>query len=384
MFLFRLLLPVFVSVTMASTRIFPTSTEIQLAHIQPFLDEAPPGLCVTVGGERALREASLFKGITRLVVLDISPDILRYITINMKLLRTPHRETYRNLRWEASFLDWKKANPTLTQEDFDWWDVRVRKNEDYPAPEYLNRHNSMIYQRNYLLIRQKLRGLYPKIAHVFNNQEREFLKNISWEEIESLQKESNGPLTKKEFDWFDSGRKKDNSCLSLLIKNPSHAVDVADLLDYKSGNYLFDDRLYQRLHQLVLQNKITLLQADLTNSADMERVVRTLRNFKSKIAVLDLNNLFDDNYMGEEKFRLALGQLLPLGTKQSILILMRNHKEYACTQFSVYIGFTFENVNAWPQGLFLNFFFTKAPPEAISLLNRRLYTTKEMLPLYLQ
>jgi len=86
--------------------------------------------------------------------------------------------------------------------------------------------------------------------------------------------------------------------------------------------------------------------------------------------------------MGEEKFRRALTRLLGLGTPESILILMYNYKQYADAQFSVYLGFTFENVQAWPQDVFLQAFLDNLPPALYPLMDGRLYEGQERLPLH--
>jgi hypothetical protein len=160
-------------------------------------------------------------------------------------------------------------------------------------------------------------------------------------------------------------------------------VDLGQIIDYKSGNYLFDDMLYHRLHRLVLEHKITVMQTDLTKRADIDALIKLIKNFKSQLAILDLDNLFLYDYMGEEKFRFTLSKLLDLGAKDSILILMNNYKQYACAQFSIYVGFTFENVRHWPNKVFFNVFMDNLPSPVVPLLDGRLYQGKDELPLYL-
>ncbi len=366
-----------------SIRTFPISTEIQLPQIQPFLHKAPPGLYITVGGERAFRGASMFPEIDHLIILDICPDIMRYSKINRELLKAPNKELYKALRWEASLSNWRKISPKLTKEDFDWWDEKVRKNDDYPYPEELNRYGSLVYQKKYLKIHRKLKILYPQMARFFNNQEKNFLKKVTWPQIKRFGKEMPDSLTKEEFHWFDLQRNKKGSCTNFLIESPPQILDLGEILDYKLGNYLFDDKLYARLHQLTMKDKIVFVQMDLTNPIDMDKLANMLENFQSKISVLDMNNLYDEDYMGEEKFRQALKRLLTFGLKDSILILMKNYRRYSCIRFSFYVAFTFENAECWPELSFLNAFFDKLSPDTCSLLGGKLYEGKEELPLYI-
>ena len=54
-------------------RTFGISTEIEIWKLLPILDVAPAGAYVSVGGERSFRAASLFEGVSSLVILDVSP-----------------------------------------------------------------------------------------------------------------------------------------------------------------------------------------------------------------------------------------------------------------------------------------------------------------------
>jgi len=365
--------------------VFPISTEMQIGRLKNIIDKAPKGCYLTVGGERAFREASMFEGIEHLIIFDISPVIIRFNKINIELLKAPNIESYKKLRWTSDFLEWKKTSPLLTEQDFKWWDENIRnmKAQDYNLPEQLNRYGHD--GDKYLRIRQKLMSIYPKISKKFNHYKLKYLENVEWSDIEKNQSTNGDVLTKEEFDWFDSNRKQKDSCVLKHIADPSTAVDWGQIIDFKSGNYLFDDKLYQRLHLLALQNKITAIQADITKEAGVESITSIVSKLGQKIAILDLDNLYLYDYIGEEQYRNVLFKLLDFGQNNSILIVMHNYKEYPrpCAQFSIYLGFTFENVRHFPKEPFLENFLNNLPPDILPLMDGHLYEGKDELPFYL-
>lgn len=362
------------------SKVFPVSTEMQIGRIKTLVDRAPKGIFLTVGGERAFRGASMFEGIEHLIIFDISPEIIRFNTINRELLKAPSKEDYKHLRWEATFAEWQKISKTLTEDDFKWWDDRVRNIKGYDLPESLNRYGQ---GNRFIKVRMKLLSVFPEVSKKFNNYDKVFLEYVTWPDIENLQKNSKDPLTKEEFEWFEKERESSSSCIQKFIDNPSQAIDWGQVIDYKSGNYLFDEKLYQRLHKLVLENKVTVVQLDLAKQEGIDLLVSHIKKQQSKLAIVDLDNLYRYGYMGEEKFRNALSALLCLGTDDSILILMSNYIDYPCAEFSIYVGFTFENIRYWPQEPFFEVFINSLPHDVLPLINGRLYEGKDELPFYL-
>ncbi len=371
-FLLVLTLPI---IAKTDSEVFPISTEVQIGKIRNILDKAPKGIYLTVGGERAFRGSSMHEGIEHLIVIDISPAIIRYNKINIELLKSSNKEDYKDLRWNSDFLMWKKISATLTEEDFKWWNENIRNIKGYILPESLNKYGS---SNKYLNIRTKLLSIYPLISKKFNNREKIFLNNVTWSDIQAIHPSTT--LTKEEFEWFDVERKNPESCVQKFIEEPSTAIEWGQVVDYRSGNYLFDDKLYNRLHNLALANKITVLESDMTKQEGITLVTKTIQKIGVNLAVTDLDNLYLYDYMGEEKFRTALSQLAGLTTKDSILILMNNYKSYPCAQFSIYIGFTFEHIKSWPQEPFFDALINSIPEEVQALMNGRLYEGKDELP----
>jgi hypothetical protein len=71
------------------------------------------------------------------------------------------------------------------------------------------------------------------------------------------------------------------------------------------------------------------------------------------------------------------------GSQRSVLILMHNYKHYSCAQFSIYLGFTFENIRTWPKNSFFDNFINSLPAELYPLIDGRLYEGNDKLPLYI-
>lgn len=365
--------------------VFPVSTEMQIGKIRNLINKAPKGIYLTVGGERAFRGGSMFEDIEQLVILDISPIITRYGKINIELLKSKNKEDYKHLRWESDFSEWQKISSSLTSNDFKWWSENVRNMKGYDLPEMLNRYGRA---DKHLKIHEKFLSVYPKVSRKYNNSEKRFLNFVTWEDIQEIQikfpNSFSDPLTKEEFDHFDKERKCPGSCAKQLVDNPRNVVDWGQVIDYKSGNYLFDDKLYDRLHDLALTGKIHVIEADMTKQKGLDVVGKLIQKTGSKLAVLDLDNLYLYDYMGEEKFRTALSYLIKYGEDSSVLILMSNYKDYACAQFSIYVGFTFEHIQSWPKEPFFDVFINSIPSEILPLIDGRLYEGKEEMPFYLK
>ena len=379
---FVLMIVCLVNKGICESDVFTISTEMQIGKIKNIVDKAPKGIYLTVGGERAFRGASQFKNIEYLRVFDISPIITRYDRINIELLKANSREEYKLLRWEGDFKEWKKVSESLTDDDFKWWGDHVRNIKGYDVPEVINKTGNSPSNK-FIELREKLLEIYPKVSSKFNNRKDVFLKYVTWEEIDSIQRNSKSKISKELFDYFDEERKLSGSCVMKFIKDPETAVNWGQVIDYKSGNYLFSDELYDRLHNLAVNKKISIIDADLTKKEGINSVIQRVKTLKTPIAIIDFDNLYLYEYMGEQKFQEALYSLLDYGKNDSILILMDNYRDYPCAQFSMYLGFTFENVKTWPKTPFFDAFMFSIPGDVKVLMDGRLYEGKERLPFYL-
>jgi hypothetical protein len=374
-----------------NTKVFPISTEFQIGKIKHMVERAPEGVYISVGSERSFRGASMTPYVTQVYLLDVSPEIIRFNQINMELLKTPSRQDYHNLRWDAPYEDWKKVSPTiLTKDDFEWWQNHVRDfgKMNYALPEALNRYQSYPDAKQFIKIRDKLSFLYQiwKNKETPDLPEKQFIESVTFEQLKDMGKKFNIPvvITKEEWDVWTAIKKnkKQDDCSKAWLENPEQAVDFGQVVDYKTGNYLFDDQLYERLHDLAMKGRLITMKVDLSDNAQLEKFLALLKKEKATISVLDLDNLYFEDYIGEKKYTEIVKKFLPFGKDNSLLIVMNNYKDYACGQFQTYIGFTFENIAKWPAYFYMQSFFDTLPKPLLELINGRVYEKEETPPLH--
>lgn len=308
--------------------VFPISSEIQIGKIQHLIQRVPCGLYLTVGGERGFRAASMSDKITALYMLDVHEDIIRYNRINRELLKAPSRQHYLHLRWDASFTEWQtlfedirktyRHTINVTHDDFDWWSKNIRD---------LNREGYVL--------------------------------------PETLNKKGSFHCAK---DTKASSKEKN--------------LDLGKILDYKSGNYLFYDDLYERIHTLAINNRIFTSQINLLDDNQVTQLIDFIKNAGLTLSVLDLDNLYFEDYLTQEPYHKLISQLTPLGQKDSVLLVMSNYKDYACGQFQIYMGFTFENITSWQQSFRMQDFIDSIPKPVHDLINGKLYEGDEELPVF--
>lgn len=368
-------------------KVFPISTEFQIGKIKHMVEQAPVGVYISVGSERVFRGASMAPQITKVYLLDVSPSIIRFNKINMELLKAPNREAYLHLRWEAIYEDWKKLDLALTAEDFEWWKDNVRDLEKmgYPLPEALNKYQSYPFAKKFVKLRDELILIYQnwRSKETPSLSEKNFIESITLEQLKDLGRKFNIPVSiaQEEWEWWVAyGRNKELYCSKIWLENPEQAVDLGQVVDFKTGNYLFDDTLYERLHNLALHNHLITMKIDLTDKAQLEKFLDILKKEKATISVLDLDNLYREEYIGDKKYKEVLERLLPFGQNNSLLIMMDNYKDYACGQFQTYIGFRFENIRHWPPYFQPESFFATLPKPLLDLINGRIYEKEETPP----
>lgn len=330
-------------------KVFPISTEVEIGRrLQPILAHAPAGALVTVGGDRGFREAGVLPGVDYVFLIDIANDVLRFVAINIKLLRAPTLELYKHLRWTASFQEWQHVDSTLTVDDFAWWTAHVRDLDsmDYRLSEELYRYGSV-----------------REVAHFLELKGR---------------KERREKLSPQETAWLKTFLKDH----PFYKEKPDEAVDLGQVLDYKTGNYLFDPVQYDRVHRLAIAERIIPLKLNLTISKDRRRLIEEIRFRKTQIAVLDLDNLHWKDYTKPGEYHAMIDAFLPLGQNDAILVVMKNSKERAGGQMQAYLGFTFENIREWPKTFDMRTFCYSLPKWLYDFLDGRLYKKGEMPPLH--
>lgn len=303
--------------------VFPISSEMQIGKLHPIILRAPEGGYVTVGAERSFRAVSMMPQATFLLQFDVAGDIVRFNLINKELLKCPSRKQYQHLRWHASFLDWK----AYIAERFEKG-VKVKLSKD----------DFEWWQKN-------IRDL-----DAMNYQLPEYLNRYH----KSPPCDANDTYEK--------------------------SLDLATVLDYKTGNYLFYDNLYANLHRLAIEERILTLQINLRDKTQIDKLVEYLNNNKLQIGILDLDNLYYKDYLGQEAFHTLLHALKPIGMDDSILIVMSNYKDFACGQYQIYMGFRFNQVDTWPKSLRMQTFIDSLKEPVWDLIDGKLFESGDKLP----
>jgi hypothetical protein len=367
--------------------VFFSSTEILINRAKTIIDQAPQGLYLTVGGDRGLRAASLAPQISELVLLDLSPSLVRYNRINIELLKAPSLAEYRKLRWESDFHAWENISE-LTYDDFEWWKKNVRPMDRYsyyPLPEMLNRYGTDLLVDQFSSIHHKLILMLEKLHHAHEKVTRDQVfyadTYLGWQKHNAKLAEP-VPLEASEWDWWHKyvGDGKEYAYAQEWAKHPETLFDYGKIIDFKTGNYLYQENLFQKLHHMAIQGKICTLLIDLSNQNDVSVLVQGVHASGLRLSVLDLDNAYREYYMGEENYMNVVHPFLKVGQANSILLTMHNHREYGAGQFSTYVGFRFENIQHWPGTFHLQHFFDKLPIELTDLINGKLYEKLEFPP----
>jgi len=116
---------------------------------------------------------------------------------------------------------------------------------------------------------------------------------------------------------------------------------------------------------------------DDTTLRDIHYKVQELR---LPLAVLDLDNLYMDAYIGEKNYQNIISKFADLGANNSMLITMYTYKQFSCAQFSIYLGFTFENLQTWPKTPFIQKFLDESPDDLYPIIDGKIYEADEKFP----
>jgi hypothetical protein len=252
----------------------------------PVTQNAPPGLLVSVGTERAFITAAINpKAVTHVLMLDYDLENVFYNQMNIALLQASHdRKDYLRLRLSASPAVWQQRarDPRLpvelrgllsSPENWKWWQREVRVNErmrDFHSnPE----------------------GFMPEIKR----------RKRQLEEVK-----------------------------------------------FKSSNYIWRDDLFSRVHQLAREGKLQALQLDFSNENEVEKVVEALSKSKApKLSILDLSNAWWSQYIGKDQTARALELFKPVSQSKSLLLLTQIAQSQRLVTYMNdwhYFGFTFDKL----------------------------------------
>ena len=108
---------------------------------------------------------------------------------------------------------------------------------------------------------------------------------------------------------------------------------------FVGANYLWDDELFSKLHQMALDNKIEAHLVDLRDAEATSRVARAIYRAKGagSLAALDVSNAWDGAYVGKEPLD-RLFETLDLVARPDSLVMITHNKNGGWKYFTRSFG----------------------------------------------
>ena len=371
---------------------FAVSTEMEIGKAWPIINKAPRGAYISVGAERSFRGYSMYAYPTSLYILDISERVLRFATINRELLRAKDLKTYRNLRFESDFNAWQllqknhKVEHILSLDDFAWWQQEVRNvfaADRYTLPEMLNRYETDVIHRDFLKFYEAFKALFKSLGP---QEQKEMAKLIIEEPLDKLEKRLAKSGIKAQFSLTElqKWRERYNSGVGCFkteyIKTPGTALDVASVINFQHGNYLFDKTLYKRLHEAAINKRIYIKLLNLSLHEDLMGFIQHLESVGDRIGLLDLNNTYFKEYIGDPGYMKAIAAFAKLASNDSILLAMSNVQDLGCAQFQSYFGFRYSLLKLLPKDFSWGAYISSLPKNIITHMDQKLYSPEHLPP----
>lgn len=372
------------------SQVFPVSTEMEIGKAWPILRKAPKGIYLSIGSERSFRGASMIPDATALVVIDVSPDILKFVEINRELLKAPDLAAYRRLRVDASFGEWRAFcksmgnSDCLTEKDFEWWVSKVRDRSKmlYPLPEDLNRASTDYEYQKALLLRRTMESLHGALKSPENLTVEDLMQQVPFPELEKMVREAGLTLEIASAELEQWRKSQFGERRYMWGVDFGYALDAASIVDFETGNYLFDEDLYNRLHRLATAEKIYAIQTDLSDLASLSQLKEAIKEFGQQISVLDLDAVSPAVYIGDKAFLVAVRTLLDAGTDSSILMMTWVPKRIDFIDMQSYMGFRFSFVKTWRTDFRINSYILSLPKEIAPHFNGKLYSESALPPYF--
>lgn len=87
---------------------------------------------------------------------------------------------------------------------------------------------------------------------------------------------------------------------------------------FKNSNYLFDDKLFDKVSKLAKEEKIHIIKADFSSDEDLTKLIEILKNNNSKISTADVSNVIE--YLSEKERMNLANKLSEVSDKNSSLV----------------------------------------------------------------
>lgn len=225
---------------------------------------APFGVYFGVGTERCLMTAAINPQINFLVMGDYDPRVVFYNQINLALIRLAKvRATYLRLRLESSFEEWQillsSESSSMDEDDLD------------------------------LLSEKETFNWWVKAVRIKKNEAGN----------DSISHDSN-------MEGFQS----ENRAKLGYSEN-----------EFKDANYLFEDRLFQRVYELAHTGMIQVSLIHLERIEDVEKLVKILKQKDMSLSLFDFSNTWWPQYnFGFDRLYQVITQLLPISSQNTLFM----------------------------------------------------------------
>jgi len=91
---------------------------------------------------------------------------------------------------------------------------------------------------------------------------------------------------------------------------------TSELAPFKNANYLYDNRLFEKVQNLAVENKIHSFVADLTDLQSTGKFLTEMNSAGEKISVFDISNAWYEQYLGRKK----ISELIRLMNHDQVLL----------------------------------------------------------------
>ncbi len=349
--------------------VMPVSSEANIFDTKDMLSAAPFGLFISVGGDRAFHGLAMATNATHALFMDYDSIIKRFNQINIELLKANTLQEYRFLRWESDALGWQQFidssphTPKLLKQDFTWWVENIRhvSRLGNVRNDLINRYGQDVYFENFSQIYSILKeySLSNKLA----------IKEFLYTKDYSFWEKANVRLTKDSWQWWNSYVLNDEHTLGKeWLTDSATIVDLTTVIDLKSDNYLFNETLFERLHQIAVNGHMAVVQFDVRETLHLNKLVEAIKKSKLAISAIDLNNIWMSGYTQDgDSYQNMVKSLATLGEQGSVLLTMA----YACGTH-IYTGFTFKNIMNWPENFSVRELLDRKN-DSLGLLHKKLF-----------
>lgn len=229
-----------------------------------------------------------------------------------------------------------------------------------------------------------MENLHGTLKSTENLTVEDLLQQVPFKELEKMAREADVPfeVSEDELNKWRQATSEFGQRKFMWGADFGYALDAASIVDFETGNYLFDSELYDRLHKLAVAEKIYAIQIDLTDLASLAQLKEAIKETGQPISVLDLDNVSPSVYIGDKAFLIAVRTLLDVGSDNSILMICLVPNRIDLIDMQSYMGFRFSFVKTWRTNFRINSYILSLPKEIAPHINGKLYSESALPPYF--